>query len=100
VLLFGLSYDKQPERIIRAMDNRNVHILAHPAGRLVQRRGSRLKREPYDVDLERALRGWLTREDVLNTCSWRELKTLLKRSCVTEATAFRSLLWERGRPPV
>ncbi len=136
---FNLTRDRQTERIIRAMDNPNVHILAHPTGRLIQRRGSRLKREPYDVDLERlmeaaldrgcymelnahperldlddihakmakemglklaistdahsvsalaymrygidqARRGWLTPSDVLNTRSWSDLTTLLKRS--------------------
>jgi len=47
---FGLSRDKQTERIIRAMDNPNVHILAHPTGRLLG------QREGYLVDMERLLR--------------------------------------------
>ncbi len=58
---FNLPRDKQTERIIRAMDNPNVHILAHPTGRLIQRRGSRLQREPYDVDLERLMEAALDR---------------------------------------
>jgi DNA polymerase (family 10) len=44
-----LSRDKQTERIIRAMDNPHFTILAHPTGRLINRR------EPYDVDMERLM---------------------------------------------
>lgn len=46
---FDLSRDTQTERIIRAMDNRNVSILAHPTGRLIG------VREPYEVDMDRIL---------------------------------------------
>jgi DNA polymerase (family 10) len=46
---FDLSRDKQTERIIRAMDNRHVSILAHPTGRLIG------ERDPYDVDMERIM---------------------------------------------
>ncbi len=45
----GLSREKQTERILRAMDNPLMSILAHPTGRLVE------SREPYAVDLERLL---------------------------------------------
>jgi DNA polymerase (family 10) len=38
------------ERILRAIENRYVRILAHPTGRLL------LKREPYAVEMERVLR--------------------------------------------
>jgi DNA polymerase (family X) len=58
---FNLPRDRQTERMIRAMDNPNAHILAHPTGRLIQRRGSRLQREPYDVDLERLMEAALDR---------------------------------------
>jgi len=34
------------ERILGALENRYVHVLAHPTGRLINRR------EPYDVDLQ------------------------------------------------
>ncbi len=129
---FGLSAQKQTERLIRAMDNRHFKILGHPSGRLIN------EREPYELDWERlmeaarergcffevnahpdrldltdihckmakdlgvkvsiatdahltthldfmsygvdqARRGWLTREDVLNTRSVRELLSQLKR---------------------
>ncbi|VTZ25062.1 DNA polymerase type-X / 3'-5' exodeoxyribonuclease [Methylocella tundrae] len=46
---FDLSRQSQTERIIRAMDNRNMSILAHPTGRLIG------EREPYDVDMERVI---------------------------------------------
>ncbi|MFI4986937.1 MAG: DNA polymerase/3'-5' exonuclease PolX, partial [Alphaproteobacteria bacterium] len=44
---FELSAMRQTERIIRAMDNRNLAIAAHPTGRLIG------AREPYAVDMER-----------------------------------------------
>jgi DNA polymerase (family X) len=44
---FTLSAEAQTDRIIRAMDNRNVSILAHPTGRLIG------ERDPYPVDIER-----------------------------------------------
>ena len=46
---FGLSRDKQTERILRAMDHRHFSILAHPSGRLLN------EREPYDVDMARII---------------------------------------------
>jgi DNA polymerase (family 10) len=46
---FDLSKKKQTERILRAMDNRHCNILAHPTGRLINRR------EPYAIDLERIM---------------------------------------------
>jgi DNA polymerase (family 10) len=46
---FDLSRQAQTERIIRAMDNRHMAILAHPTGRLIG------EREPYDVDMERII---------------------------------------------
>ncbi len=129
---FNLSPKKQTERILRAMDNPYFNILAHPTGRLINRR------EPYEVNLERILqgakergcfleinaqperldladvncrlakdmgvklsiatdahstkqfdymlfgidqarRGWLEKDDVLNTHSLSQLKKLLKR---------------------
>jgi DNA polymerase (family X) len=46
---FDLPRSVQTERIIRAMDNRHMSILAHPTGRLIG------EREPYDVDMERII---------------------------------------------
>jgi DNA polymerase (family 10) len=46
---FDLSREEQTERIIRALDNRYVKILAHPTGRLIG------VRDPYDVDMDRVI---------------------------------------------
>ncbi|MDD3450221.1 MAG: DNA polymerase/3'-5' exonuclease PolX, partial [Gammaproteobacteria bacterium] len=40
---FNLSRERQTRRILKALANPNVHILAHPSGRLIG------EREPYDV---------------------------------------------------
>jgi len=47
---FGLSRDKQSERIIRAMQHPHFSILAHPTGRLLD------QRDAYDVDMNRIIR--------------------------------------------
>lgn len=47
---FGLSRQKQTERILRAMDRPYFTILAHPSGRLID------ERAPYDVDMSRLIR--------------------------------------------
>lgn len=47
---FDLSRAKQTERILRAMDHPHFTLLAHPSGRLIE------KREPYDVDMLRIIR--------------------------------------------
>lgn len=52
---FDLSGDKQTERIIRAMDNPNCNILAHPTGRQIG------KRPGYDVDVGRLIDAALER---------------------------------------
>jgi len=46
---FNLSRKQQTERIIRAMDNPHFNILAHPGGRLLN------KRPPVDVDMEKLM---------------------------------------------
>ncbi len=47
---FNLSEEKQTERIVRAMDNPNFNVLAHPTGRRIG------ERPPYAVDVEQVLR--------------------------------------------
>jgi DNA polymerase (family 10) len=47
---FELTRAKQTHRILRAMDNPNFTLLAHPSGRLIDRRA------PYDVDMTRIIR--------------------------------------------
>ncbi|KPJ95971.1 MAG: DNA polymerase III [Gammaproteobacteria bacterium SG8_15] len=46
---FNLSRTKQTERILRAMEQKHFTMLAHPTGRLLE------KREPYDVDMARVI---------------------------------------------
>ncbi len=46
---FDLSREAQTDRIIRAMDNRRVSIIAHPTGRLIG------ERDAYAVDVERLI---------------------------------------------
>jgi len=48
---FKLSRDKQTERMLKAMENPYAHIIGHPTGRIIG------AREPYDVDLERVMKG-------------------------------------------
>lgn len=50
-----LSWKKQTERIIRAMDNPYFNILGHPTGRRIN------QREPYEVDLEGVMEAALER---------------------------------------
>jgi DNA polymerase (family 10) len=130
---FNLPFEKQTERILRAMDHRYFSMLAHPTGRLID------EREPYRVDMTRiihkardrgcflelnsnprrldlydiycqvaraegvlvsinsdahgindfnylafgvgqARRGWLEKDDVLNTRSLAQLRKLLKQT--------------------
>jgi DNA polymerase (family 10) len=48
---FELDAQKQTERILRAMDNKYMSVLAHPTGRLLG------EREGYPLDLERVIEG-------------------------------------------
>jgi DNA polymerase (family 10) len=52
---FDLPADKQTERIIRAMDNPNCNILAHPTGRQIG------KRPAYEVNMGRLMDAALER---------------------------------------
>jgi DNA polymerase (family X) len=46
---FDLPRETQTDRVIRAMNNPYVSIIAHPTGRLIG------EREPYDIDMERVI---------------------------------------------
>ena len=46
---FGLSDDRQTERLLAAMDNPHVSILGHPTGRLIG------EREPLGIDMGRVM---------------------------------------------
>lgn len=52
---FNLPGDKQTERVIRAMDNPNFNILAHPTGRMIG------QRSPHELDVERTMEAALDR---------------------------------------
>ena len=43
---FDLPRQAQTDRVVRALENRHVSILAHPTGRLIG------EREPYDIDMD------------------------------------------------
>ncbi|MFP4680184.1 MAG: DNA polymerase/3'-5' exonuclease PolX [Chitinispirillaceae bacterium] len=47
---FNLSFQKQTDRILRAMDNPHFTIFGHPTGRIVNRR------MPYEYDFEKVVR--------------------------------------------
>jgi DNA polymerase (family 10) len=44
---FDLPREAQTERVVRAMQNPHVSIIAHPTGRLIG------EREPYEIDMDR-----------------------------------------------
>jgi len=46
---FSQSKDEMTLRIIQAIENPNVHIIAHPTGRIIG------KREPYALDLDKVM---------------------------------------------
>ncbi len=72
---FDLPRDKQTERILRAMDNPNFNILAHPTGRLL---GSR---PAYDVDMERLMRAAKERGCILEVNAQPERLDLIDVHC-------------------
>jgi len=48
---FNMPEARMTARILKAFENENVNILAHPTGRLIG------EREPYDVDIEAVIAG-------------------------------------------
>ncbi|HEY5997893.1 MAG TPA: DNA polymerase/3'-5' exonuclease PolX [bacterium] len=56
---FNLPQRKQTERIVRALDNPHVHILAHPSGRIIN------ERDAYELDLERVIEAAAERGRIL-----------------------------------
>jgi DNA polymerase (family 10) len=65
--VFNLSESEMTKRVIRAIENPFVTILAHPTGRLL------LKREPYSIDIPAML------EAAAATGTWIELNAAPKR---------------------
>lgn len=72
---FHLSRAKQTARILRAMDHPHFTLLAHPAGRLIDRR------EPYDVDMLRIVRHAKQRGCFLELNAHPERLDLLDSHC-------------------
>jgi len=54
------------ERIIKAMKNKNIDIISHPTGRIIQRR------DEYQVDLEKMLKAAKETGTILEINSWPE----------------------------
>jgi DNA polymerase (family 10) len=65
--LFSLSDAEMTTRVIHAMENRFVTMLAHPTGRLL------LKRDPYKIDIPKIL------DAAARTGTWIELNAAPKR---------------------
>jgi DNA polymerase (family 10) len=65
--VFNLSETEMTQRVIRAMENPLVTVLAHPTGRLL------LKREPYQIDMPAVL------DAAARTGTWIELNAAPKR---------------------
>lgn len=72
---FELSRAKQTERIVKAMDHPHFTILAHPSGRLIDRR------EPYDADMLRIIRKAKERGCYLELNAHPERLDLLDTHC-------------------
>lgn len=72
---FNLSRARQTERILRAMQHPYFTLLAHPAGRLIQRRA------PYDADMLRIIREARNRGCFLELNAHPERLDLLDTYC-------------------
>lgn len=72
---FDLSRARQTERILRAMDHPHFTLLAHPSGRLIERRA------PYDVDMLRIIRHARERGCFLELNAHPERLDLLDSHC-------------------
>jgi len=65
--VFNLSESEMTQRVIRALENPFVTMLAHPTGRLL------LKRDPYQIDIPAVL------DAAAHTGTWIELNAAPKR---------------------
>jgi DNA polymerase (family 10) len=72
---FDLPRAKQTERILKALDNPHVRILAHPSGRLLE------TREPYDVDMQKVIRRAKARHVALEVNAHPERLDLTDAHC-------------------
>lgn len=72
---FKLSREAQTRRMLRALDNPNVSLLAHPIGRLID------AREPYNVDMHALIRRCAERQVALELNAHPERLDLLDTWC-------------------
>jgi len=72
---FDLPRAKQTQRILAALDNPVVAILAHPLGRLIE------EREPYDVDMQKIIRKAKSKKIALELNAHPERLDLLDIYC-------------------
>jgi DNA polymerase (family 10) len=72
---FNLSRAAQTKRILAALDNPHVRILAHPLGRLID------QREPYDVDMPAIVRKCKARNVALELNAHPERLDLIDIHC-------------------
>jgi DNA polymerase (family 10) len=72
---FDLPRAKQTERILKALGNPHVRILAHPTGRLID------EREPYDVDMQKVIRAARDRRVALEVNGHPQRLDLLDTHC-------------------
>ncbi len=72
---FDLPRAKQTQRILSALENPVVSILAHPTGRLIE------EREPYDVDMLKIIRKARSRNVALEVNAHPERLDLLDTYC-------------------
>jgi DNA polymerase (family 10) len=72
---FNLPRAKQTARILAALDNPHVRVLAHPLGRLID------EREPYDVDMAAVIRKCKARRVALELNAHPERLDLLDVYC-------------------
>ncbi|MFQ6032134.1 MAG: PHP domain-containing protein, partial [Candidatus Zixiibacteriota bacterium] len=72
---FSQPEDEMTKRIIKAIENPNVDILAHPTGRLIG------KREPYQVDLDKIMDACKANGKVLELNAYPERLDLADINC-------------------
>jgi len=70
-----LDADTQTDRILRAMDNKNVHVIAHPTGRRLG------ERPPIAVDVHRLIEGAADRDCTLELNAQPQRLDLDDRAC-------------------
>ena len=78
---FGLSRAEETKRVIRAMENKNVDIIFHLTGRLIN------KREPIQIDFEEILKAAKRTGTILEINAFPEredIKDQYIRECVRE----------------